>query len=118
MATAENLGRCIHKFGKIGDMTGTYLPLWRFPTSQTNKRLLTEIKQLVLFWPIWCKFCYKKSTTFGVRNLYNAKGLVMTTAILLGELSIAVGFMVFTGRALVERVEELKLSSANEKIGA
>lgn len=42
----------------------------------------------------------------------------MTTAILLGELSIAVGFMVFIGRALVERVQELRLSSTNEKIGA
>tara|TARA_Y100000588_G_C13803904_1_gene732072 strand:- start:143 stop:271 length:129 start_codon:yes stop_codon:yes gene_type:complete len=42
----------------------------------------------------------------------------MTTAILLGELSIAVGFMVFIGRALVERIQELRLASGSEEMGA
>ena len=41
----------------------------------------------------------------------------MTTAMLLGELGIAVGFMVFIGRALMERVQELKVISGREEIG-
>ena len=41
----------------------------------------------------------------------------MTTAMLLGKLGIAVGFMVFIGRALMERVQELKVISGREEIG-
>ena len=47
-------------------------------------------------------------------NFTLGKGKVVDTAILMGEVSLAVGFLVFISRSLLERVQELGLFSRQE----
>ena len=50
---------------------------------------------------IWCGFCLRHCSAFKM------KGEIVDTAILLSEVVLAAGFMVYIVRSLMERIQEL-----------